>query len=171
MAKSADLNFLRQVSLFRDIADGEREAIWSRLEERRLRRGEALFRERDAGTEMFFIHTGMVIVSKFVAGRVEQVLARLGPGDFFGEMSLFDGQPRSATIQAETDTVLYWLDRANLEELIKENPRAATAFFKQLVQVFIKRLRDSSDLVAEVTRWGLEATGLNVDQHPGVGGH
>ena len=171
MAKSADLNFLRQVSLFRDIADSERQAIWSRLEERRLRRGEALFRERDAGTEMFFIHTGMVIVSKFVAGRVEQVLARLGPGDFFGEMSLFDGQPRSATIQAETDTVLYWLDRDNLEELIKENPRAATAFFKQLVQVFIKRLRDSSDLVAEVTRWGLEATGLNVDQHPGVGGH
>jgi len=171
MAKSADLDFLRQVSLFRDIADSERQAIWSRLEERRLRRGEALFRERDAGTEMFFIHTGMVIVSKFVAGRVEQVLARLGPGDFFGEMSLFDGQPRSATIQAETDTVLYWLDRDNLEELIKENPRAATAFFKQLVQVFIKRLRDSSDLVAEVTRWGLEATGLNVDQHPGVGGH
>ena len=171
MAKSADLDFLRQVSLFRDMADSERQAIWSRLEERRLRRGEALFRERDAGTEMFFIHTGMVIVSKFVAGRVEQVLARLGPGDFFGEMSLFDGQPRSATIQAETDTVLYWLDRDNLEELIKENPRAATAFFKQLVQVFIKRLRDSSDLVAEVTRWGLEATGLNVDQHPGVGGH
>ena len=171
MAKSADLNFLRQVSLFQDIADSERQAIWSRLEERRLRRGEALFRERDAGTEMFFIHTGMVIVSKFVKGRVEQVLARLGPGDFFGEMSLFDGQPRSATIQAETDTVLYWLDRANLDELIKENPRAATAFFKQLVQVFIKRLRDSSDLVAEVTRWGLEATGLNVDQHPGSGGH
>ena len=171
MAKSADLDFLRQVSLFRDIADSERQAIWSRLEERRLRRGEALFRERDAGTEMFFIHTGMVIVSKFVAGRVEQVLARLGPGDFFGEMSLFDGRPRSATIQAETDTVLYWLDGANLEELINENPRAATAFFKQLVQVFIKRLRDSSDLVAEVTRWGLEATGLNVDQHPGVGGH
>jgi CRP-like cAMP-binding protein len=106
-----------------------------------------------------------------VAGRVEQVLARLGPGDFFGEMSLFDGQPRSATIQAETDTVLYWLDRTNLDELIQENPRAATAFFRQLVQVFIKRLRDSSDLVAEVTRWGLEATGLNVDQHPGSGGH
>ena len=169
MAKSA-LNFLRQVSLFRDIADNEREAIWSRLEQRRLRRGEALFRERDAGTEMFFIHTGTVIVSKYVAGRVEHVLARLGPGDFFGEMSLFDGQPRSATIQGETDTVLYSLDRASLDELIEQNPRAATAFFHQLVLVFIKRLRESSDLVAEVTRWGLEATGLNVDR-PATGGH
>jgi CRP-like cAMP-binding protein len=171
VAKSADLNFLRQVILFRDIADSECEAIWSRLEERRLRRGEALFREGDVGTELFFIRTGTVIVSKHVAGRVEQVLARLGPGDFFGEMSLLDGQPRSATIQAETDTVLYWLDRANLDQLIEQNPRAATAFFHQLVLVFIKRLRDSSELVAEVTRWGLEATGLNVEQHPGSGGH
>jgi CRP-like cAMP-binding protein len=111
-----------------------------------------------------------VIVSKHVAGRVEQVLARLGPGDFFGEMSLFDGQPRSATIQAETDAVLYWLDRANLDQLIEQNPRAATAFFTQLVLVFIKRLRDSSDLVAEVTRWGLEATGLDVER-PATGGH
>lgn len=170
MAKSADLNFLRQVILFRDIPDEECEVIWSRLEERRLRRGEALFREGESGTQLFFIRSGTVIVSKHVAGRVEQVLARLGPGDFFGEMSLFDGQPRSATIQAETDTVLYWLDRANLDRLIEQNPRAATAFFTQLVQVFIKRLRDSSDLVAEVTRWGLEATGLNVDR-PASGNH
>ena len=55
-------------------------------------------------------------------------------------------------------------------QLIEQNPRAATAFFTQLVLVFIKRLRDSSDLVAEVTRWGLEATGLNVDR-PATGGH
>ena len=170
MPKSADLKVLRQVILFRDNADSERDAIWSRLAERRLRRGEALFREGDSGTELFFIRSGSVIVSKHVAGRVEQVLARLGPGDFFGEMSLFDGQPRSATIQAEADTVLFWLDRANLDQLIEQNPRAATAFFTQLVLVFIKRLRDSSDLVAEVTRWGLEATGLNVDR-PATGGH
>jgi CRP-like cAMP-binding protein len=170
VAKSADLNFLRQVILFRDIADNECDAIWSRLAERRLRRGEALFREGESGTELFFIRTGSVIVSKHVAGRVEQVLARLGAGDFFGEMSLFDGQPRSATIQAETDTVLYWLDRANLDQLIEQNPRAATAFFTQLVLVFIKRLRDSSDLVAEVTRWGLEATGLDYNR-PASSGH
>lgn len=163
MAKSADLNFLRQVILFRDIADSEREAIWSRLEQRRLRRGEALFREGEAGTEMFFIHTGTVIVSKYVAGRVEQVLARLGPGDFFGEMSLFDRSPRSATIQADSDATLLALDREAMRRLTELSPRAAAAFFYVLVQVFIERLRASGDLVAEVTRWGLEATGLDMD--------
>jgi len=48
---------------------------------------------------------------KPVTGRVEQVLARIGPGDFFGEMSLFDRSPRSATIQADSDATLLVLDR------------------------------------------------------------
>jgi CRP/FNR family transcriptional regulator, cyclic AMP receptor protein len=169
VAKSADFKFLREVLLFKDIAAEEEAAVWARLEERRLRRGEVLFREGDAGKELFFIRSGTVIVSKHVKGRVEQVLARLGPGDFFGEMSLFDDQPRSATIQAESETVMYGLDRSNLDHLIEQNPRAATAFFTQVVLVLVKRLRDSSDLVAEVTRWGLEATGLDVER-PATGG-
>jgi CRP-like cAMP-binding protein len=94
---------------------------------------------------------------------VEQVLARIGPGDFFGEMALFDRSPRSATVQADTDVALLVLDRAALARLTEDSPRAAAAFFQALVHVFIERLRASGDLVAEVTRWGLEATGLDVD--------
>jgi len=114
---------------------------------------------------MFVVRRGIVVVSKAVTGPVEQVLARMGAGDFFGEMSLFDREPRSATIQAdpETDVALLVLDRTSLETLIEANPRAAASFFHALVQVFIERLRASTDLVAEVTRWGLEATGLDVD--------
>jgi len=170
VAKATDLKFLQEVLLFKDIAEDEKAAVWARLEERRLRRGDVLFREGDSSKELFFIRSGTVIVSKHVKGRVEQVLARLGPGDFFGEMSLFDDQPRSATIQAEDETIMYGLDRASLDYLIEQNPRAATAFFTQVVLVLIKRLRDSSDLVAEVTRWGLEATGLDVER-PASGGH
>ncbi len=55
------------------------------------------------------------------------------------------------------------LDRDNLNLLIEQNPRAAAAFFQALVRVFIGRLRASGELVAEITRWGLEATGLDVD--------
>jgi CRP/FNR family cyclic AMP-dependent transcriptional regulator len=170
VAKSADSRFLRDVLLFKDIAEDEETAVWARLQERRLRRGDVLFREGEKGKELFIIRSGAVIVSKHVKGRVEQVLARLGPGDFFGEMSLFDDQPRSATIQAETETIMYGLDRSSLDHLIEQNPRAATAFFTQVVLVLVKRLRDSSDLVAEVTRWGLEATGLDVER-PATGGH
>jgi CRP-like cAMP-binding protein len=155
--------FLKTVRLFKEFPEPELLALASRLRERTLRRGQILFREGDAGEEMFVVRSGAVIISKAVTGRVEQVLGRETSGSFFGEMSLFDRAPRSATVQGETDAVLLVLDRENLAILIEVNPRAAAAFFQALVHVFIDRLRASGNLVAEVTRWGLEATGLDVE--------
>jgi len=157
------LAFLREVRLFKDIATPELSALGESLRERPLRRGQVLCREGDPGEEMFIVRRGSFVISKPVTGRVEQVLARIGPGDFFGEMSLFDRAPRSATIQADSDATLLALDREALRRMTEQSPRAAAAFFYALVRVFIERLRASGDLVAEVTRWGLEATGLDVD--------
>ena len=61
------------------------------------------------------------------------------------------------------EALLLTLDRENVNHLIEINPRAAAAFFEGLVQVFIERLRTSGELVAEITRWGLEATGLDME--------
>jgi CRP-like cAMP-binding protein len=157
------LAFLREVRLFKDIAEPELATLAATLRERPLKRGQVLVREAEAGEEMFVVLRGSMVISKAVTGRVEQVLARIGPGDFFGEMSLFDRSPRSATVQADSDATLLVLDREALRRLTEQSPRAAAAFFQALVQVFIERLRASGDLVAEVTRWGLEATGLDMD--------
>ena len=84
-----------------------------------------------------------------------EVLCRVGdPGD---------EQRRSATIQAETDTMLLVLHRDQLNEFIESSPRDAAKFFLEMTRVTFNRLRLSSELVAEVTRWGLEATGLDVE--------
>jgi CRP-like cAMP-binding protein len=155
--------FLKTIRLFREFAEPELLALATRLRERTLRKGQILFREGESGQEMYVVCRGTVLISKAVSGRVDQVLARAPVGDFFGEMSLFDRSPRSATIQAETDAGLLTLDRDNLNFLIEVNPRAAAAFFQSLAHVFIERLRASGNLVAEVTRWGLEATGLDVE--------
>src|SRR5213592_2964706 len=167
MAAPADIAaFLKSVKLFREFTDSELLAFAGRLEERNLKPRQVLFREGDPGEEMFVVRKGTSIISKVVSGRIEQVLARAEAGDFFGEMALFDRSPRSATIQADTDAVLLILDRPALTKLTEVNPRAAAAFFESLVLIFIERLRASGDLVAEVTRWGLEATGLDVETHP-----
>jgi CRP-like cAMP-binding protein len=157
--------FLRDVRLFQAFSDADRAALARALREQTLRKGQILMREGDEGDEMFLVRRGSIVVSKAVTGPVEQVLARMGPGEFFGEMGLFARAPRSATIQAESnaDVALLVLDRGHLEALIEANPRAAVSFFQALVAVFIERLRTSSNLVAEVTRWGLEATGLDVE--------
>ena len=162
MAKPADIAFLRQVDLLRDLEEEQLIALWPRLRERRLRKGEVLFREGDPGEEMFFIRTG---VSKKVSGRVEQILSRLEPGAIFGEMSVFGDEPkRTATIQADVETQLLALDRVSVNEFIDANPRDAARFFQEMVRVLIRRLVQSSDLVREVTRWGLEATGLDAER-------
>jgi len=164
LAAPPDLAFLRRVKIFRDISEPHLVALWVRLNERRLRKGEVLFRAGDPGEEVFLIRAGNIVVSSPVQGRVEQVLAHLGPGDFFGEMSLFDEEPRSATIQAATDALLLSLSRQSLFQFIDSNPRAAAALLYQVVRVISSRLRASTELVAEVTRWGLEATGLDAEQ-------
>lgn len=164
MGNPADtVAFLRNMRLFRNVDNADLATFARSLREQPLRRGQVLFREGDHGDEMFLVRAGSIVVSKGVTGRVEQVLARMGPGDFFGEMALFDRSPRSATIQADTDVTLLLLDRDALARLTADSPRAAAAFFQSLVHVFIDRLRASGDLVAEVTRWGLEATGLDVE--------
>jgi CRP-like cAMP-binding protein len=164
VARSDEIHaFLKDVRLFKDMAAAELAVLAQSLHERPLKKNQVLFREGQTGEEMFLVRRGSIVISKGVTGRVEQVLARIGPGDFFGEMSLFDRSPRSATVQGESDAELLVLDRAALNRLTEQNPRAAAAFFESLVQVFIERLRASGDLVAEVTRWGLEATGLDMD--------
>jgi CRP/FNR family cyclic AMP-dependent transcriptional regulator len=164
VASRPDVAFLRQVPIFKDVDEQVLLALWPSLRERRLRKGEVIFREGDAGDELFVIFSGSVVVSKPVTGRVEQVLNRLGQGEVFGEMSVFgDEQKRSATIQAETDSVLLGLRRDSLSRFIESSPTDAAKFFLEMVRFTFKRLRDTSDLVAEVTRWGLEATGLDVE--------
>jgi CRP-like cAMP-binding protein len=164
VASPADLDaFLRGVRLFRDIAKPELVELRASLRERGLRRGQIVFRQNEPGDEMFLVRAGTVLVSRVVTGRVEHVIARLGPGEFFGEISLLAGLPRSATIQAETEAMLLVLDRIQLQRLIEQSPRAAAAFFQAMVQVFIARLLASDERLDEATRWGLEATGLDVE--------
>ena len=164
MASLPEIGFLRRVLYFKDVEEAVLLALWPSFRERRLKKGDVLFRAGDPGEELYLIRDGSIVVSKPVTGRVEQVLSRLASSEVFGEMSVFgDERRRSATCQAEIDTMLYSLDRDSLNRFVAGSPLAAAKFFQQMAQVAFKRLRDSSDLVAEVTRWGLEATGLDIE--------
>ena len=164
MASTDDIRaFIAEVRAFQQFTDSELLALAASLREKSLRKGQVLLRQGDMSDEMYVVRRGSLVISKPVTGRVEQVLARIGPGDFFGEMALFDHSPRSATVQADSDALLLVLDRGALVRLTEQSPRAAAAFYRAMVLEFVQRLRASGDLVAEVTRWGLEATGLDVE--------
>jgi CRP-like cAMP-binding protein len=153
--------FLALVPLFSGFALEELALLAEHMRPRPLRQGQVLFREGERGDEMFLVRAGRLVISKEVIGKAEEILAVMEPGDFFGEMNVFGRGRRSATVRAEMDAVLLGLDRETLRELVERSPRAGVAFFTAMVQEFSRRLDRTDNLVAEVTRWGLEATGLD----------
>ncbi len=114
-----------------------------------------LFHEGDVGREMYVILEGQVMISKFIAGGGEEALALLRRGDFFGEMSLIDGAPRSADARAfggELTVVAF--DNSTLTEVMAMDPVAALEFLRLLCRLICKRLREIDD---KVTGWRIMA--------------
>src|SRR5439155_49590 len=135
-AAPATIAILRTLEIFRAFSGPEIETLASRMTWRAVQAGQTLFREGDVGDEMYFVLSGQLVISKAVAHNVDKVLTRMGPGEFFGEMNLFGGLQRSATVQAEADTELLVLDRDTLTAVVGQNPPAGLAFFSALVREF-----------------------------------
>ncbi|MEO0289169.1 MAG: Crp/Fnr family transcriptional regulator [candidate division WOR-3 bacterium] len=109
--------------------------------ERVLKDGEVLFREGEVGDEMYLIKSGKIkIVQKI--GDEMKVLAVLSEGDFFGEMALIDGSPRSATAIAEGDTELITFDKVAFRKKIGEEP-----LIEYIITELSKRLRRADEQI------------------------
>jgi CRP/FNR family transcriptional regulator, cyclic AMP receptor protein len=139
-----------KIRLFREQGLSRRElmtlATFSR--EKRFNAGASLFQEGDEGNEMYIILEGRVMISKFIPGAGEEALAILERGDFFGEMSLIDGEPRSADARAHAGplTVLA-LDQGTVREVLAMDPHAALEFLQLLCRLVANRLREIDEKV------------------------
>ena len=124
---------LRRVEIFRSLGEEERDALSERMEVRRYRGGDAVFREGDPSDGLYVVHTGEVCVVTEVGGE-RRLLARLGPGECFGEMSLLTGEPRSTSILASLDSDLLFLRDAAFDGLVRRHPGIALAIGRTLSQ-------------------------------------
>ncbi|MFO0553843.1 MAG: Crp/Fnr family transcriptional regulator [Polyangiaceae bacterium] len=106
--------------------------------------GEVLFREGESGDVMYVIQAGAVRITKRVSGE-ERLLAILGPGEFFGEMALLNGKPRTATATVIDPTRCLVIESRTLEDMVARNAEIALRLIKKLA----KRL-DSADSLIEV---------------------
>jgi CRP/FNR family cyclic AMP-dependent transcriptional regulator len=141
-----DNDVLREAPLFRELDDEAAVALRASLTETRLRRGEVLFREGDSGDKLFIVTEGKVKLGKSSSDGRENLLAILGPGQMFGELSLFDPGPRSATVTAVTDCVMQSLSHDELLEWLTGRPAVARGLLAQLGS----RLRKANDVVADL---------------------
>ena len=126
---------LRRVELFADMDRRQAEQITRLLKERRFAKDETVIMEESGGAAFFLIDSGEARVT-----RKGVELATLGPGDYFGEIALIDGGPRSATVTAITDLVCYGLTFWEFRPLVERNGSIGW----KLLQVLAKRLRGST---------------------------
>jgi CRP/FNR family cyclic AMP-dependent transcriptional regulator len=139
-----------KVRLFREQGISRKELITLAAfsKERRFAAGASLFQEGDEGSEMYIILEGRVVISKLIPGAGEEALAILERGDFFGEMSLIDGEPRSADARAHGGplTVLA-LDQELVREVLSMDPHAALELMQLLCRLIANRLREIDEKV------------------------
>ncbi len=107
--------------------------------------GEVVVMEGSLGDALYLVLTGEVAVVK--AGHA---LARLGPGEFFGEMALVEPAPRSATVLAEQSSFLYRLPYLSLQNLFESDPVAGNAMMIEVVKTLSERLRRANTMVSSV---------------------
>ena len=129
---------LRRIPFFSELPDDVLKAISARLHLERRRKGEIVFAEGDSGDSMYLIESGQVkVVSNM--DEEERLFAYLGPGNFFGEMALLLGEPRSATVKVDIDAELWILHKADMDKLLEQYPSIAVTISRELS----RRLRET----------------------------
>ena len=114
----------------------------------RFEAGSSLFEEGDEGQEMYVVLEGRVLISKYISGAGEEALAVLERGDFFGEMSLIEGEPRSADARAlDGPITVLALDQRTIQEMLALDPAASLEFVRLLCRLLSKRLREIDEKV------------------------
>ena len=141
-----DNDVLRQTPLFSGLDDDAAASLRSSLSENRLRRGEILFREGDSGDRLYVVMDGKIKLGRSSPDGRENLMAVLGPGQMFGELSLFDPGPRSLTATAVTDVTMLSLGHAALLSWLTGHPDVARNLLGQLAA----RLRRTNDVVADL---------------------
>jgi CRP/FNR family transcriptional regulator, cyclic AMP receptor protein len=148
---SPDLKaFLLATPFFGGLSEASLEFLISMLVERRFDIGATIVAEGEPGRSMFIVRDGQLVVSKQAQSGCVIRMADLGPGDFFGEMTLIEMQNRSATVVAESPTLLYELTAQKLYAFYKADIHAYVLVMQNVNRELCRRLRRSDDRIARL---------------------
>ncbi len=143
--RHADL--LAQIPLFEGLSDEDREALGKRLTERKYKAGDKVFDKGDKGSSMYIVLSGSVQI--FLPSPDKDtppvILKDVRTGEYFGELSLFDDKPRSASIAATTDTTLLELTRDEFGDHLSKSRDAALKILSEMAE----RLRETNALLSQ----------------------
>jgi len=143
-------DWLAKIPLLEGLARRHRKHLSRMLHRRVYDPGEPVFRQGDIGSGMYLIYQGRVRIVSEVESRGEIQLAVLQQGECFGELSLLDHAPRSASALASEKTILYGLFEGDLDQLERTRPLVATRILRNIGLSTALRLRQTNDRLREL---------------------
>ena len=141
------IELLQSVSIFWDLNENDLGHIADKMVAKHFEYGNYIFLEDSEGEQCFFVLEGSVKVTRLSKDGREVILAMLNEGDFFGEMSLLDGESRSANVIALEKTKVLTLDRNDFITVVNDYPQIAVQLLKELA----RRLRKSDRQIASLS--------------------
>jgi CRP/FNR family transcriptional regulator len=137
---------LSKLPLFAALSHDAGTALRGAMKREQFNRSDVIFDEGDQGDKLYAVIEGKVKIARTAADGRESLQTVLGPGEMFGELSLFDPRPRTAGAVALTDSVLASLAHDALRPWIMDHPDVAV----QLLQALVQRLRRTNDVMADL---------------------
>ncbi len=134
---------LRRIDLFADLTDREADTVLDVMRERSFTRGTTVFHQHDSGGGLYLLLAGSVKISRTGRDGRDVTVAVLSEGNFFGEMSLIDGQPRSASATTLQAARVLVLDREHFQRYVLAQPRIVAKLLRELS----KRLRAADQAI------------------------
>ncbi|MBN2800194.1 MAG: cyclic nucleotide-binding domain-containing protein [Deltaproteobacteria bacterium] len=144
------IDFLLQAPLFQALEPEELSVVVQRMEVEYVDAGGAVFEQGDPGDAWFVVYEGEVLVTRRATGG-ERLIATLGVAESFGEMSLLDGERRSATVRARSDLTVLRLPRLAFTQLLREGRMGAHKLVTQMALVLVRRQRSLTEKLLSLT--------------------
>ncbi|MFP4643157.1 MAG: GGDEF domain-containing protein [Spirochaetales bacterium] len=146
--------FLQNVDVFSSLIPDEQAVVAQYLSSVEAGPDEVLFRQGDTGDRLFIIKSGSVVITVESSEGTELEVASFGSGECFGEMTLFDRAPRSATCRTRESTSFFSLSVDDFDELIKRQPALAIKVMYRMLNITTERLNSSSNFLSDMVQWG-----------------
>jgi CRP-like cAMP-binding protein len=142
---------LRRIKILSQLNDAQLDRLAEFMEAHKVPQWTAVVKQGDEGNGMFFILQGE-LRARVMVGEKETILATFGPGDFFGDMSLFDHGPRSADVIANVDSIVLKITDVAFDRLTREAPALATPFLQATARTLAARIRADNQRLTRVTQ-------------------
>jgi len=142
------IGILRRVKILGGLSDSQLERFAQAMEMQQVLQWAQVVKQGERGDAMFFILEGELRV-RMVQGGKETILSTLGPGDFFGDISLFDHGPRSADVVANSNSTVLKMSAAGFDKLAKEAPEVATPFLVAAIRTLAARIRADNKRIGD----------------------